>query len=175
MSRKTTSPWTPELVELAMKLYMQGLSRAQIAAAILKATGVKVSRNAVVSKIQRQVGPLRPRPPSKSERAAAALRGGGGSHFHKAKPKPAKAKELAPTPAPQLQPRLREHKLGVHGAPKGESAVRYMDSAAGQCLRFCGGESGALGFVCGRPTRLGSPWCASCRSAVYVPQVQRAA
>lgn len=175
MSRKTTSPWTPELEALTRELYRQGLSRTQIANAIFKQTGVKFSRNAIISKISRMTGPLRPRPPSKSEQAAAALRGGGGSHFHKAKPKPAKAKELAPTPAPQLQPRLREHKLGVHGAPKGESAVRYMDSAAGQCLRFCGGESGALGFVCGRPTRPGSPWCASCRSAVYVLQAQRAA
>lgn len=174
MRRIITSPWTPELESLTMELYRQGLSRTQIANAILKQTGVKFSRNAVISKINRMTGPLRPRPPSRSERAEAVIRGGGGSHFHKAKAKPAKAKEIAPTPSPHLQPQLRERKLGAHGVPKSESAVRFTDREH-QCAMFCVGEHGALGLVCGRPVVFGAPWCARCQSIVYVKQTQRVA
>lgn len=65
--------------------------------------------------------------------------------------------------------------LHDRGPAPGRHAVRFLDRSAIACAMFCAGESGAIGLVCGAPTRPGAPWCVDCRRLVYMPAQGRAA
>lgn len=154
------SVWSDLAKAMLARLWTQGLSAANIAAAInSQEPGARLSRSAIISKRIRMGLPDRASPSYNAGATVAAVR------------KKAQAKTLQKPRAQNAPPPLPTDRSPV----KSHRAVRFLDRQPDQCPMFCAGEEGPKGFVCGEPTGSESSWCPSCRRIAFQPQGQKEA
>lgn len=147
--------WTESCVDQAKVRWAQGWSASQIARELAGAPfNQRFTRNAVVGKLHR-LGLARRSDPHRPVSVRAIK----------------ERRKLAPIPKKRIKPPAFVAEPYIERAPpkRGPNAVRFMDRAPDQCARFCEGEEGALGFVCGEPVHA-IAWCRDCFRAVYRPQ-----
>lgn len=152
-----SAQWTEERENKLRVLWLQGLSASQIA----KQLG-GVTRNAVIGKRIRMCLPDRANPNQ-------------GSNTQR------KKRVAQPKPAPIAKPKYTEPSWKP--APPSRrpplmserpNAIRFIERASDQCAMFIDGEDGALGFVCGEPSKI-NQWCLECARLCYQPSEKKAA
>lgn len=156
--QKHDGPWSDGNVQFLRVWWLEGLSASQIAKKFAQAPlRVKVTRNAVISKLHR-LG-LTGRAPSKPG--------------EKGPRKPHVAQHAKPTQ--KAYPNTTPKPYAPRGAAKSDANVPFISRASSQCANFVEGESGAEGFVCGAPVVGGKSWCACCVGLIYDGRTAREA